>query len=56
MKKNQYIAPVLKKRLTMEVELPIAQSLPVGNSEITSSNDILTKEREEKEEGFTYEW
>ena len=55
MKKNQYIAPELKQRLTMELELPIAQSLPVGKDEITSSNDILTKEREE--EGFgKYEW
>ena len=56
MKKNKYIAPVLKQRLTMEVELPIAQSLPVGEGEITDSGQILTKDREEKEEGFTYEW
>ena len=55
MKKNQYIAPVLKQRLTMELELPIAQSLPLskGEGEITNSDQILTKEREE---GFTYEW
>ena len=51
MKKNQYIAPELKQRLTMELELPIAQSLPVGESEITKPEDILSKEREE-EEGF----
>ena len=56
MKKNQYIAPELKQRLTMELELPIAQSLPVGEGEITNSDQILSKEREEKEEGFTYEW
>ena len=56
MKKNQYIAPELKQRLTMELELPIAQSLPVGDSEITDPSTILTKEREE-EEGFgKYEW
>ena len=48
MKKNQYIAPELKQRLTMELELPIAQSLPVGDSEITDSCDILTKEHEEE--------
>ena len=42
MKKNQYIAPVLKQRLTMEVELPIAQSLPVGEGEITDSGQILS--------------
>ena len=55
MKKNQYIAPELKQRLTMELELPIAQSLPVGESEITDSGQILSKEREE--EGFgKYEW
>ena len=56
MKKSQYIAPELKQRLTMELELPIAQSLPVGESEITKPEDILSKEREE-EEGFgKYEW
>ena len=55
MKKNQYIAPELKQRLTMELELPIAQSLPVGEGEITKPEDILSKEREE--EGFgKYEW
>ena len=56
MKKNQYIAPALKQRLTMEVELPIAESLPVGDSEITDPNQILTKEHEEKEGFGTYEW
>ena len=56
MKKNQDIAPELKQRLTMVLELPIAQSLPVGDSEITDPSTILTKEREE-EEGFgKYEW
>ena len=55
MKKNQYIAPELKQRLTMELELPIAQSLPVGDSEVTDPKEILSKEREE--EGFgKYEW
>lgn len=53
MKKNQYIAPVMKQRLTMELELPIAQSLIIGDDEITDPKDVLTKEREE---GFTYEW
>ena len=56
MKKNQYIAPELKQRLTMELELPIAQSLPVGDSEITDPDQILTKEREEKEGFGKYEW
>ncbi len=46
MKKNQYIAPELKQRLTMELELPIAQSLPVGESEITKPEDILLEFRD----------
>ena len=56
MKKNQYIAPEVNEIMDMELELPIAQSLPKDDSEdnkVTNPDDILGKERQ----GFAdYEW
>lgn len=56
MKKNQYIAPEVSEIMDMELELPIAQSLPKddsGENPVTDPNDILGKERQ----GFAdYEW
>ena len=49
MKKNQYIAPEVSEIMDMELELPIAQSLPKDDSEenkVDNPNDILGKDRQ----------
>jgi uncharacterized protein (DUF2147 family) len=54
MKKNQYNAPEVNEIMDLELELPIAQSLPKSDENpVDNPDDILGKERKDYGE---YEW